>query len=167
MGGLMKQFCPFGHDTFIVGRKKNRACSACSELKIKTWALKHPENKKKAQHDWYNRRGKAYRLANPAKTLEWRRKQDWKGVINYFGNQITSSDYNAAHFAQNGRCANKACRQDKKLHMDHNHSTMRFRGLLCGSCNRTLGLCHDSPEVLLGLANYIENQGVYDEKTAI
>lgn len=34
------------------------------------------------------------------------------------------------------------------LCMDHNHSTRQFRGWLCHTCNRTLGLYNDDPGVL-------------------
>ena len=35
-----------------------------------------------------------------------------------------------------------------KLDYDHDHKLKRFRGWLCGSCNRGLGLFKDNPEVL-------------------
>ena len=42
-------------------------------------------------------------------------------------------NYKACH----KRC--EICGSTKKLCVDHNHKTLRFRGMLCQSCNRFLG----------------------------
>lgn len=45
---------------------------------------------------------------------------------------------------------------DKMFHIDHDHRTMKIRGLLCSICNRGLGYFKDSPELLRKAANYLE-----------
>lgn len=50
----------------------------------------------------------------------------------------------------------QGCEREGKLHIDHNHKTGTIRGMLCGSCNRALGLAQDSAEVLRKLAAYLE-----------
>jgi hypothetical protein len=42
------------------------------------------------------------------------------------------------------------------LHLDHDHLTGKFRGWLCVSCNRALGLAKDDPDLLRALAEYLE-----------
>jgi hypothetical protein len=42
------------------------------------------------------------------------------------------------------------------LNIDHCYVTKAVRGLLCGNCNRALGLAQDSPEILRNLALYVE-----------
>jgi DNA-directed RNA polymerase subunit RPC12/RpoP len=68
---------------------------------------------------------------------------------------------------QNWMCANPNCRKPIDITngvVDHDHRCCpdRFscgqcvRGMLCRSCNTTLGFSHDSSEILRGLAAYIE-----------
>jgi hypothetical protein len=70
------------------------------------------------------------------------------------------SDYMALGERCNWSCGGcgltKLPHEDYSLHVDHNYETRTVRGLLCGSCNRGMGLLRDSPEVLRKLADYIE-----------
>lgn len=58
---------------------------------------------------------------------------------------------------QNGLCA--LCNEPEPLgillSVDHCHKTGKIRGLLCGHCNRGLGLFRDNPEVLIKAAEYV------------
>lgn len=62
---------------------------------------------------------------------------------------------------QDSRCA--ICRDpfsfDYNTHVDHDHATKKIRGLLCGRCNRGLGLMKDSPEILEAAAVYLRKHG--------
>lgn len=48
------------------------------------------------------------------------------------------------------------CGSDKELVVDHDHKTGVIRGVLCGKCNRGIGLLDDSPERLRRAAVYLE-----------
>lgn len=62
----------------------------------------------------------------------------------------------AALFAeQRQRCA--VCRQKlKSFSVDHDHTTGRVRGLLCGTCNSGLGFFRDSVELLQEAILYLQ-----------
>lgn len=66
---------------------------------------------------------------------------------------ISLGEYLEMLRGQNGVCA--VCGDDGKLHVDHDHETGRVRGLLCGSCNRALGLLKDNVDSLSRAIDYL------------
>lgn len=52
-------------------------------------------------------------------------------------------------------CAGCRCSTPGRLHVDHDHSTGHVRGLLCGNCNRALGLLGDDVTTLNRLVDYL------------
>lgn len=53
-------------------------------------------------------------------------------------------------------CSNPGCGETKRLHMDHNHETGRFRALLCNGCNAGLGHLKEDPLRIAGLIKYLK-----------
>lgn len=53
------------------------------------------------------------------------------------------------------KCSNPGCDETKRLHMDHNHSTGKFRALLCNGCNSGLGMLKENPNRIAGLIEYL------------
>jgi hypothetical protein len=70
---------------------------------------------------------------------------------------ITPDEYDARLQEQVMRCA--ICSQpfgdSLSPHVDHDHRTGVFRGVLCGSCNRAIGLMGDDPDRLLAASAYL------------
>jgi hypothetical protein len=71
--------------------------------------------------------------------------------INY---NITLEEQEYMINVQEKKC--KICKQIKPLCVDHCHSTMKVRGLLCHSCNLGIGKFNDNPQFLREAAVYIE-----------
>ena len=73
---------------------------------------------------------------------------------------ITLEDYNRMLLSQNGVCAickvAKTGTEDRRLFVDHCHTTGKVRGLLCNACNTILGRSNDSVERLLSAIQYLQ-----------
>jgi hypothetical protein len=74
---------------------------------------------------------------------------------------MTLDDYERMHAQQSGVCA--ICMrssvykgEERRLAVDHDHTTGKVRGLLCQTCNRVLGLVDDNVEVLRRAIDYLE-----------
>lgn len=95
----------------------------------------------------------------------------WKG--GYYGQYgIDPDKYQFLFQMQGGVCA--ICRQSetnrrpdgrgvRAMPVDHDHKTNAVRGLLCGNCNRGIGLFRDNPALLALAAEYLKKH----EETAV
>jgi len=75
---------------------------------------------------------------------------------------ITTEQYDAMLKNQNYCCVicNKPASAFKqRLHVEHCHKTNKIRGLACVNCNRLLGACEDTIEVLENAINYLKQHG--------
>lgn len=45
-----------------------------------------------------------------------------------------------------------------RLAIDHNHATGEVRGLLCGRCNKAIGLLRDDPEIVMNTLKYLTRE---------
>lgn len=93
----------------------------------------------------------------------WRRKKkytdplyrnEYKEIRNCRKFGITPSEKFHMYCSQNGVCA--ICGIKTALHIDHCHKTQKVRGLLCSSCNKSIGLMRELPYALRNAADYIE-----------
>jgi hypothetical protein len=75
---------------------------------------------------------------------------------------LTVSDFENMYETQGGRCA--ICSSEvghindegKSAFVDHCHTTLKVRALLCQACNTGLGQFSDNPARLRAAANYVE-----------
>lgn len=123
----------------------------------KRWVVNNLEKYKATT----NRCKKEWALAHPEKMKEYRRKY----TISKYGREpqprikkAKKPDIYVYLFdKQNGICA--ICGSppsDKRLAVDHCHTTGKIRGLLCSSCNCALGLFKDNTELLDRAAGYLK-----------
>lgn len=129
------------------GKKDGRAacCKDCADNYNNLYRAKNPEKVRAHKRQSAKRRY----------TTEKSRASTLRCVYG-----MTSLDYQRLLDKQGGVCAicgrtgTDATRT--ALSVDHNHSTGKIRGLLCGPCNRALGMLQDSPELLRKAAAYVE-----------
>jgi len=128
-------------DTGKTLRGSDGTCVECKKIHAKRDRTVH----KKARRARHQR----YQENNP----EFRKNAKLK-----YDHGVTLEEYNAKLEAQDYRCAvcGEAHFDDKKLHFDHCHTTGENRGLLCGNCNRALGLMGDSIDDLQSLIDYLK-----------
>lgn len=73
------------------------------------------------------------------------------------GTRFTQTKAQMFLFPYCGVCSgNLANLNSRQVHIDHDHVSGYSRGLLCGRCNRGLGMFKDSPNLLAKAANYLE-----------
>jgi hypothetical protein len=80
--------------------------------------------------------------------------------VRYRYGRIAARMYEVLFLKQRGRCA--ICGQPagkRALNLDHCHRSFRVRGLLCGPCNRALGLFADSIDRLEKAIQYLRDNG--------
>ena len=75
---------------------------------------------------------------------------------------MTIEQYEVMLAAQGGGCfiCGRAPREDISLHVDHDHSTGRVRGILCFCCNNALADFQDDPALLRKAASYVSSNSI-------
>ncbi len=72
---------------------------------------------------------------------------------------VTSAQYALLLAKNGGKChicgGEEKTRGKSRLSVDHDHVTGRVRGLLCGPCNKGLGMFRDNPFLLRCAATYV------------
>jgi hypothetical protein len=76
---------------------------------------------------------------------------------------ITHEQFVEMYTRQNGRCS--ICRTEilpsgPNTHVDHDHDTGAVRDLLCGNCNKVLGLMKEDTGKIRAAAEYLERHAV-------
>ncbi|MGH9279811.1 MAG: endonuclease domain-containing protein [Acidimicrobiales bacterium] len=71
---------------------------------------------------------------------------------------MTLEEYDTLFSSQGGGCAicGRLPSPGTSLHIDHDHSTGRVRGLLCFRCNNSLGDLDDDPDLFEAAARYLQ-----------
>jgi hypothetical protein len=98
----------------------------------------------------YRQRCRASAVENPTAKREAKLRRKYG---------IGSAEFDQLLSEQNGGCAichaEVADSRAHQLHVDHCHTTGRVRGILCGPCNRGIGMFRDDPALLIKAAEYL------------
>lgn len=68
---------------------------------------------------------------------------------------LTLKEWQEMYLEQRGVCMVCGEASPETLNVDHCHTTKQVRGLLCGPCNRAIGLFKDNPETIARAAIYV------------
>lgn len=122
-------------------RQYNARHRAQMQEKARIWRLNHPEETRESR-----------KLQYASRTPEGKKMRQIKWLYG-----ITRERFYELYEHQKHRCA--IC--DVQLtvaqsHVDHCHRTKAVRGLLCGSCNRMLGMVKESTESLRRAIYYLD-----------
>ena len=129
--------------------------------------VKYREYQRKYQKEW-NKRNREKRLETYRKHHKKNREKRLLYAKNKYTTQgrwvanlksrfgITEEQYWEMATQQGNVCA--ICKQAPKgkLHVDHCHVTGKNRNLLCGPCNRAIGLFKENTEFLASAIEYIK-----------
>ena len=133
-------------------KRRYSECRDCQRERHQRWYAKR-ENRERT-----NATVATYRHANPDKVRALNLKKCYG---------ITPEDYDRMYDQQSGRCAicSKVClrfgtataeQRNQVLCVDHDHTTGKVRGLLCGHCNRGIGNFGDDHAVLHAAIEYLK-----------
>jgi hypothetical protein len=109
--------------------------------RCKRWVDGHKDQVRKIQRDYYKNRPGL--------------KRSFHLKYNY---GMTVAEYDIMFLEQGGLCAICGKASKERLHVDHDHSSGKVRGLLCRPCNRGIGLLGDSSSRLRSAALYLERK---------
>jgi hypothetical protein len=158
---LTKDRSDFASHGSIPGRIRHD-CRTCQQKQVKAWQQANPE-----KVALYRKRTSAnrYKDATPAaKSIRLLRHRREK--LRRYG--LTPESHTAMLVAQRSLCA--ICnvlmlpdaRTGRGACVDHDHKTGAVRGLLCGNCNRGIGLFYDNPDTLVSAGIYLEKHRTVD-----
>jgi hypothetical protein len=136
-----------------------KKCSKCGKIQAPQKFYKD-KSRKDSLSPWCKQCVAAYNAGRPKRPKKHyasspRQQREYQ-LRHMYG--IAGGDYDAMLAAQGGKCA--ICQTDtpgryNRFQVDHDHSTGRVRGLLCGNCNRGIGNLRDSPDLLRAASRYI------------
>lgn len=112
-------------------KKWNREHIGYKDKYVKIWKKKHPEAVKR-----------------------------WNLLTRLKNYGITQEQLDAMYIKQNNKCAICGETFTKTAHIDHDHKTGKFRGLLCSRHNTMLGHAEDNITILNNAIKYLELNNV-------
>jgi hypothetical protein len=119
-------------------------CKSCNE--------EHEQNSREIQNN--NAPMSCVNYAPPNKRFEDRRdgiiRRQYGITLAQYEQMLRDQDYKCAI------CGNEDEVEGRRLAIDHCHETSKIRGLLCGKCNRGIGLFYDNKELLSNAISYLD-----------
>lgn len=122
---------------------KANICKPCSNAYKQSWTKTNP-----AKYREILARGEATRFRYELRRRAQRNGQDPDFVERYYRD----------HDGRCEICGRTPVGNERDLHIDHDHESGEFRGLLCNNCNGGLGRFKDSVESLAAAIRYLQRE---------
>ncbi len=138
-------------DQFYTGTNKGKPCLStyckpCTRIRQKAYGERtYTKEERSEKH-------RQWRAKNP----EAMKRHRLKKIADSYG--IDLEDVKRV----SERTACDICGSDYRLSVDHCHTTLKVRGLLCGKCNSALGFFKDDIEIMRKAIEYVQNEGLLD-----
>ncbi len=123
--------------------------------------LRHDKSRYAKRPEYYkaiSQRDRDAVKSDPLRKKDYTRRQFACYLKSRWG--LSVEEYAWMLHGQGFRCAVPDCGEtllvDKFTHVDHSHTTLKIRSLLCHRCNVTLGKVKENQAILRGLAAYLE-----------
>lgn len=135
-----------------------RQCKICANIQSQKYRKACRKAVLEYRRKYYDSHKEQIRLKN----IAYRERRYQNLLKRTYG--LNVEDYQKLVTKQSGLCA--ICQLYTKLVVDHDHSTGAIRGLLCGKCNKGIGLFKDNSSYLKNAAKYLEEK-CHEEKQKI
>jgi hypothetical protein len=133
-------------------------CKACNLLAKRARYQRDPKSHIERVQRWREKNPERYRSTQQAYKAKNRQRIQQQNRERHLRKKygLSLGEFESLVDQQLGRCA--ICKIDlgSDLHVDHEHVTGRIRGLLCGKCNKAVGLLNDDPTLIRAAARYLE-----------
>ena len=136
-----------------------RTCKDCNltanteeELNLFVKCSRHTHGRRNLCYKCENKRDDVWRANNSESILLKRQK--------YYAEKVysISLEQYKKRMATSNKC--EVCGSKDKLCYDHDHKTMKFRGVLCNKCNRSIGILGDTVESIQKVLFYLTKEKV-------
>ncbi|MGH2808786.1 MAG: endonuclease VII domain-containing protein, partial [Actinomycetota bacterium] len=132
-------------------------CKACLNARHKKWyrknreyAIKQAQQWKKDNPERHAGNVKRQREKDPARLARINREGH---LLRKYG--LSLADFEFLVITQGGACRICGKVEGDKLHVDHDHQTGLIRGLLCGNCNKAIGLLEEDADRFAAATSYL------------
>ncbi len=131
---------------------KSKCTSWCKTCLSEDASGRYSDNIEKSR-----RKARAYYHSENRFRKSLRRSRTAAKEKGYLPCNATVKQLEAAFTSKCHLCAVPEIECNRRLVMDHDHKTGKFRGFLCTSCNKGLGLLGDSEKALAKAFHYLTN----------
>lgn len=144
---IKPEFCLRGHSQIINNVYKNGNCKVCATDRCKSLYKNDP----------------VYRSRKLEYAKQYQKTDKWRSASLRKEYGITLKERNKMAEKQDNCCL--VCKVPEStltrpLNIDHNHTTRKIRGLLCGNCNTAISLVKEDVNILRSLIIYLGETNV-------